>query len=178
MSLEEVNHLSQTISAVAILASLIFVALQLRRAEKYQRALMHQGRAALVVDAFLRAAEGPAAELLAKARSGTLDFTPLEIAQLTMGQRAINELFFDTLTQHENKLVDHATFEQAQNWGRTVMALPVMRAVWQLNRHTYSTKLAEVVDRTIIKDVPLATPISPDALKDLLASAVGPTDRA
>jgi hypothetical protein len=156
MSLEDINHVSQTISALAIVASLIFVAVQLRRAEKYQRAIMHQGRASLVVDAFLRAAEGPAAQLLAKARSGATDFTAVELAQLTMTQRAITEIFLDTLTQYEAKLLDRATFEQARNWGQAMFALPAMRVVWQMNRQTYAGKVVDIIEQ-MIKEAPAET---------------------
>ena len=45
MSLEQVFYLSQSIASIAVVGSLIYLGLQVRSAERSQRAIMQQGRA-------------------------------------------------------------------------------------------------------------------------------------
>lgn len=45
MSLEQIFYVSQSIAAVAVIASLLYLAQQVRQAERVQRATMQQGRA-------------------------------------------------------------------------------------------------------------------------------------
>jgi hypothetical protein len=45
MSLEQIFYVSQSIAAVAVIASLLYLAAQVRQAERVQRATMQQGRA-------------------------------------------------------------------------------------------------------------------------------------
>lgn len=45
MSLEQVFYLSQSIASIAVVGSLIYLGLQVRGADRSQRAVMQQGRA-------------------------------------------------------------------------------------------------------------------------------------
>lgn len=45
MTLEQIFYLSQSIASVAVVGSLIYLGLQVRSAERSQRAIMQQGRA-------------------------------------------------------------------------------------------------------------------------------------
>jgi hypothetical protein len=45
MTLEQIFYLSQSIASVAVVGSLIYLGLQVRGAERSQRAIMQQGRA-------------------------------------------------------------------------------------------------------------------------------------
>ena len=52
MTLEQLSLISQIIGALAVVCSLIFVGLQMRQAEKTQRAAMHQARADRIIGVF------------------------------------------------------------------------------------------------------------------------------
>jgi hypothetical protein len=45
MTLEQIFYLSQSVASVAVVGSLIYLGLQVRSAERSQRAIMQQGRA-------------------------------------------------------------------------------------------------------------------------------------
>jgi hypothetical protein len=44
VTLEQISYLSQSIAAIAVVASLVFVGVQIRQSEKTQRAAMHTSR--------------------------------------------------------------------------------------------------------------------------------------
>ena len=57
MSLSDLASVGSFVSGIAVLVSLIYLALQVRQAEKNQRALIHQGRVAQSTERFLRFAD-------------------------------------------------------------------------------------------------------------------------
>ena len=64
MSLEQVFYLSQSLASIAVVGSLIYLGLQVRGADRSQRAIMQQGRADRASNASLTIAN---AELVAAA---------------------------------------------------------------------------------------------------------------
>ena len=48
MTLEEINYIGQSIASGAVIASLIYLAIQTRQAARISRAAMHENRAATV----------------------------------------------------------------------------------------------------------------------------------
>src|SRR5215471_4269187 len=82
MSLSDLASLGSFVSGVAILVSLIYVALQLRQSAKHQRALMHQGYAARVTESLHWFAEPANAELRARIIAGETTFTAEELYRL------------------------------------------------------------------------------------------------
>jgi hypothetical protein len=57
VSIEDIYYVSQIISVVAVIASLIYLSLQVRQTERNQRAMMQQGRADRVSDAVMRTSD-------------------------------------------------------------------------------------------------------------------------
>ena len=50
MTLEQIFYLSQSVASIAVVGSLIYLGLQVRSAERSQRAIMQQGRADRAVE--------------------------------------------------------------------------------------------------------------------------------
>jgi hypothetical protein len=63
MSLEQVFYLSQSIASIAVVGSLIYLGLQVRGADRSQRAVMQQGRADQASKAALSVANGELARV-------------------------------------------------------------------------------------------------------------------
>src|SRR5215469_1826562 len=84
MSLSDLASLGSFVSGIAVLVSLIYVAVQLRQAAKHQRALMHQGYAARVSENLHWLAEPVNAGLRARVIAGETEFTPEELYRLRM----------------------------------------------------------------------------------------------
>ena len=63
MSLSDLSSLGSFISGVAVLVSLVYLAIQFRQAEKNQRAVLNQGYITRVADYLRWNAESPISEL-------------------------------------------------------------------------------------------------------------------
>jgi len=81
MSLEQIFYLSQSIAAFAVLASLLYLAQQVRQAERVQRATMQQGRADRTSQTSLAAANPELACVLQKGMAGDTTLTREEFTQ-------------------------------------------------------------------------------------------------
>ncbi len=82
MTLEDASLISQIIAAIAVVASLIFVGLQLRQNDKTQRAAMHQARADRIIGIFQQLAEPHMAAVMAKADQAPETMSAGELFQL------------------------------------------------------------------------------------------------
>jgi hypothetical protein len=158
MTLSDLASIGSLVSGVAVLISLIYLALQVRQAERNQRALMNQGTAARVSEALLTLAQPPLAGLSARAVSGEIDFSAQEINQLRMILRVSLLSLQDGLVQHRAGLVDHITFQNSTGAVRAILALPAYRAIWLRNRSSYAPEMAAFVDE-LIANTPRATPV-------------------
>jgi hypothetical protein len=89
MSLEQIFYVSQSIAAVAVIASLLYLAQQVRQAERVQRATMQQGRADRASQASLAAANPELARVLQKGMAGDTTLTREEFTHFMWICRAL-----------------------------------------------------------------------------------------
>src|SRR5580704_14319817 len=88
MSLENIFYISQSVASVAVVASLIFVGIQVRGAERAQRAIMQQGRADRTSVTAIALADPVLARVWRKGVAGDTDLTRDEFTQWMMLARA------------------------------------------------------------------------------------------
>src|SRR5215472_5949453 len=103
MSLSDLASLGSFVSGVAVLASLIYLTLQVRQAERYQKAMAQEARAARLSDLHLRFAD--LADVFAKGNGGDDD---LSLTQLRQFRHLINAATYngeDTFRQHKVGLI-------------------------------------------------------------------------
>src|SRR5690348_11172706 len=81
MTLTDLASLGSFVSGVAVLISLIYLALELRHAERNQRALVQQGRSARLVDMFMHFAEPDASTVFFKVARGEAAVSTNELVQ-------------------------------------------------------------------------------------------------
>ncbi|MBP6011565.1 MAG: hypothetical protein KBA31_04990 [Alphaproteobacteria bacterium] len=154
MSLEDAYFISQIVAAVAIVASLLFVAIQLRQSDKTQRAVMHQARADRIIG-FYSSISGMA-PIISKATRAAETLVADEVLQL---QGVIMKMILnleDQLWQHKQGLLDGASVERTRAAARRIMSLPAMRAAWLIQRSLILPAQAEVFEREAIAGQPLA----------------------
>jgi hypothetical protein len=158
MTLEELYFISQTVAAVAIVASLFYVILQLREMRKNQRALIQQGRAQRNTAFTLRQTEGEMASLLTRALSddGWTSLNDVELTQLMGWTRGMLFHFEDSYLQHLDGLMDDRAFEGAKSSIVTILSRPALRATWDLTRGFHSKEFAAFVDG-LNRNTPLAS---------------------
>lgn len=111
MSLSDLASIGSFVSGVAVLISLIYLALQVRQAERNQRAILQQGRAARAVDTLLRIAEPETINAYFRGSDGDESITETEFRQFYFLFQASITGFEDTYFQHRNGMMADEPFE-------------------------------------------------------------------
>jgi len=157
MTLEDIYFISQIIAAVAIVASLIFVGLQIRQSDRIQRAVMRQSRADRIIGVFRNAAEPHMLAASAKAAVSPETMSVEEIQSLRAGIMALILNLEDQMWQQKQGLLDDASVQRTKHAGARMMASPAMRAMWQLMRPGLFPEQVETFERETINAVPMTT---------------------
>jgi len=173
MSFADLGSLGALASAVAVLASLAYLNIQVRQTERNQRALLNQAVATRAVDALRWRAEPAIATLMTRVESGELEFTPMEITQLSFMLRITVAMNQDSHLQHGVGLVDRRTLELVQGGLRGHLRWPPFRAIWSMIRVEFPKETTDLVD-AVMADTPLAQPRDlPAELKRRLPASAG-----
>lgn len=147
MTLEDINYIAQIVSAVAIIASLIFVGLQLRQTARNQRAVMHANRAESI-RAMLRIKGDPAmARVLVAGSAADPDMASLDV----------NQYFFhcmdDLGSMHSQFLewregqIDAARWKITRAGLERLLESPGFRAVYMMWREAFAApSFREIAD--------------------------------
>jgi hypothetical protein len=164
MSLSDLASLGSFVSGLAVLASLVLLFLQMRQmteqvrqSENNQRALMNQGVVNRSSDTFKWLAEPHMSDLISRMIDGETGFTGRELTQMRMRLRNTMVSVRDTYVQHKSGLVDEITFESALGSVTSLLAQPVIRALWKIDRTTYAPEWIAYIDG-LINETPLASP--------------------
>ena len=127
MTLEDIYFISQIISAVAIVASLIFVGLQIRQSDRIQRAVMHQSRADRIIGIFRHAADPHMLAASSKAVESPETMSIEEIQSLRASIMALVLNLEDQMWQHRQGLLDDASVQRTKHAGARMMATPAIQ---------------------------------------------------
>ena len=161
MTLSDLAAIGSLVSGIAVLVSLVYLALQVRQTEKNQRALINQGATTQSRDSIRAFAEPHMAALISRAVAGERNFTAPELVQMSMALRLTLIGMQDVLFQHQEGLIDEGTLDNGFRASGSILAQPVFRALWLEGRGTYVPEFASRVDK-LIADRPVAKPV--DAL--------------
>jgi hypothetical protein len=150
MTLSDIASAAAIVSGAAVALSLVYLALQIRQAEKNQRGLMQQGRADRAADAALRLAEPSLAPVWRKGRSTPEDLTVEELDQFLMMCRMSLLSAEDSFLQHKAGLMDEAAFVSFVAGVRSITAsFPGLRAGWLMSRSQYGAEFAAFMDEIV-----------------------------
>jgi hypothetical protein len=170
MSLSNLASIGALVSGVGVLISLIYLALQVRQAERNQRAAVNQGLLSRYIDIYQTLIEPPLADLFFRGVSGRDDFTDDEVLQLThlVSKLALHAM--DAHLQRRSRLIDDLSFQAAIRPVRILFCYPAFRALWPMSRQTVPREFGEFFEREILS-VPLreATPLADQFRANLTA---------
>ena len=158
MSLEQIFYVSQSIAAVAVVASLLYLAQQVRQAERVQRATMQQGRADRASHGAMSVANSDLAGVFRKALAGDPALTREEFTQWMMICRALFLSGEDSFLQHEAGLLTESAFDSYVAGIKFYMSSPGMRAAWKVSESQFGSDFRDFVNSVLAK-----TPIAPTA---------------
>ncbi len=157
MSLENLYFLSQIAAAGAIVASLLFVGLQLRHSDKTQRALVHQSTIARTIELNQRLTDPHIIALIMKARDPRVQWNADEIWQMRAVIRIIVLHVIDMQWQRNAGLLDASTFDSVLTVTRGIFALPGVRICWQMILPRVSVADSALVETLLLKGQPAVT---------------------
>lgn len=155
MTLADFASLSTTISGIAVTASLIYLALQVHQNTKHTRALLHQGRAARVVELTMAQAHSDFVEATILAEGGIPSLEEIRRRQYRMSSGAYIASFEESFHQYRNGLLEEDVYQSLRKNVASTFSSAARRANWE-DRKTQGTAFAKFVDE-IISKLPAAT---------------------
>lgn len=150
MSLSDLAAFGSFVSGIAVLISLVYLALQVRQAKRNQRAVLNHGYITRVTDYIRWYAESPINELRARVAAGDTRFSAEELLRLSMALRVTVLNAQDAYLQHKAGLVDAMTLDNSMRILKKVwLGQPVYRALWLEQAPTIAPEFAAVIDATL-----------------------------
>jgi len=154
MTLTDVASIASILSSLAVATSLVFLALQVRQADRNQRSAIIQARSAMGLDAMFHMAEPHNAAIAAKVASDPQNITAQELIQYTSSQRALWIWYEDAFVQHKASLIDRVAFDDVMRGMRGTLRLPNGRVFWKMFGKGFSPDFVAFVNDAI-ESIPL-----------------------
>ncbi len=158
MNLSDLANIGSLINGAAVLASLIYLSVQVRHARRAQQAAIHQARVERVTNVSLNLAQLDFAKTLAKAASGATDFSAAEVLQLFYVVRIQVVALDDAFWQKDAGFLDESSLLTTVLTMKRMMANPVLRAAWHLVRLQVAPAIRERIER-VVQETPLVPPV-------------------
>jgi len=134
MSLSDLASLGSFVSGLAVLTSLLYLALQVRQTERNQQISIRHSRVSRIVELELALADPSVASAWAHGSSGPQEITQTELSQFTNLCRAFFFHFEDSFYQREEGLLNDDAFETVVAGARLLARNPGLRAAWRSSR--------------------------------------------
>ena len=157
MTFTDLASIGSFVSGIAVVISLIYLALQVRHAQKTQRALMHQARTERVVNACLASMQPDLADVVAKMIAGE-DLSQREKMQAYYYMRIQVAIVEDAVWQCEAGFLDKGSLDTAILNLQRVLLFPAARTAWFVQRNQLAPALRERIDG-IVADALRAEPL-------------------
>ncbi len=154
MTLSDLANIGSLAGALAVLVSLLYLSIQVRQAEKNQRALIDQGVATRTTEIVRWSTEPHIAALRTRVIAGETGFTAQEIVQISFILRVSVISMHDTHLQHASGLATQSTLENALGGTRPLLAQPVFRALWARMRKDFSAETVRFIDQLVAETPP------------------------
>jgi hypothetical protein len=146
LSLSDLASLGSFVSGVAVLISLIYLALQVRQAERNQRAIVQQARISRSSDQLLRLADPALSRAWLGALKGSAELTEEEIFQFVLVATAMLRNVEDVYFQYDIGLLDTVSLENQLGPMRGFLRTRGGTALWRAVRSQYDEKFASRID--------------------------------
>jgi len=150
MTIVDLANLGQIVGSLAVIASLIFVGLQIRQNTKATRATALQLNADYWLNYFSLLADKELSDVYSKGSLGRVELEGSQFGQFFVLCRAT---FMGCENQHHQYLSGLLDDDAYKGYEATIReqiaAFPGVRAMWQLVKHTYSAEFVKFLDKQI-----------------------------
>jgi len=150
MTLSDLANLAQIIVALAVIASLIFVGLQIRQNTKSAKSSTLQLNADHWLNYFSIISDPKFTDIYAKGSLGSDDLDQNQFRQFFLLCRATFMGMENQHYQFQHGLLDSDTYAGYRVTVREqILAFPGIRAMWRLVRHSYGADFVAFMDKQI-----------------------------
>ena len=150
MTIADLANIAQIVGSIAVIASLIFVGLQIRQNTKVTRATALQMNADYWLNYFTLLADKQLSEVYSKGALGRVELEGSQFGQFFFLCRAT---FMGCENQHHQYLSGLLDADAYKGYEATIREqiadFPGVRAMWQLVKHTYGTEFVKFLDKQI-----------------------------
>jgi hypothetical protein len=153
MSLSNLASIGSLISSTAVILSIIFLALQIRQANRNQRSLIQQARTDRNVLILLKMTEPAVSEMLAEADGQRVAPNPAKIWSFYGFAAAVFWSYEDTFMQQRAGTLHPDSWRSDVATLRRLIAHPSYRAVWKMARDGMSGRYRDYVDE-LMDEIP------------------------
>ncbi len=160
MTLSDLGAVGAFVSGLAVVASLIYLSLQVRQASKHQRSQLLQGRTQANIDMRMRFADPAFALVWDKVLGSGDDLTLSEYRQVR--NVCIAGFFRDeeAFLQHREGLISEAAFDGVRRTAVTMFMFPRPRVAWKQARPGFDQEFTQLMDRILEETDLIDTPAS------------------
>jgi hypothetical protein len=149
MSLSDLASLGSFVSGIAVLLSLIYLALQVRQTKRNQQIAIRHSRASRIVDLQLALADPAVAAAWLHGSGSPQEITQTELSQFTNLCRALFFHFEDSFYQREEGLLNDDAFETVVAGARLSARSPGWRAAWKMARPNFGGPFLAFMDGVV-----------------------------
>ncbi|HEY2069307.1 MAG TPA: hypothetical protein VGG48_07120 [Rhizomicrobium sp.] len=149
MSLSDLASIGSLISGVAVLISLVYLALQVRQAERNQRAAVQQARLSRSSDQLMGLADGPVARAWLKGMRGDDSLAGEEFLQFALFMTAMLRSTEDVFFQHDLGLLDAVSLDNQLGPLRMALRTRGGLALWRTVKANYDATFAARVEAIV-----------------------------
>lgn len=149
MSLSDLASLGSFVSGFAVLASLIYLALQVRQTKRNQQISIRHSRASRIVELERALADPAVADAWLHGSWSPQEITQTELSQFIHLCRALLFHFEDSFYQREEGLLNDDAFETVVAGARLLARNPGWRAAWRVTRPNFGGPFRDFMDGVV-----------------------------
>jgi hypothetical protein len=154
VTLSDLASIGSFVSGVAVAVTLVFLVMQMRQANRYQRASMQLGRAARYENTALRVSNPEVVRVTVKALKCEEPLTDVETRLWMNTVYADFRSWEDTFLQHRAGLLERASKDSDEAVTATFLTNPAYRVMWQFVSLAFNEDFRAYADAIMARTQP------------------------
>lgn len=150
MTLEDLANVGELIGGIAVVASLIYLAIQIRQNTASVRSATHATNTDIWTSMLIQVASPQFNEAYLHGSSGNPDLKPHQFLQFYLINRALFVAFENQFYQYSHGTLDPEIYMgYERSFKNQLLSFPGFQIYWQLTRHEFTPEFAARVDKFI-----------------------------
>ena len=154
MTLSDLANIGNLVSSVAVLLSVIYLALQVRQGARNQRSLMDRGRSEVVNDWLQFIASPEIAPLVIRGNAGNVPLTPEEHQRYVWCVYPLLLHYEDSFYQHRDGMLGVAQYDSILRQMQDSARSAGIRMVWREVRERFAEDFRAFADTVFAEGTP------------------------